>query len=168
MVKSFMFTVFIHSFNKINIKGAALILQGCKNKKGVIMKDYKPHHTGYIYLRVNIVKYALHRLAARMFIENPNNKPFVNHIDGNKLNNCVDNLEWVTVQENSQHNHNIGLINTYKRKIIQYDLEIKEIKEINKFNSIKESTNILGITSIKSVLYGYQKTAGGFIFKYAD
>jgi hypothetical protein len=54
-----------------------------KNKKGIIMKDYKPHHSGYIYLRVNIKKYALHRLIALTFIENPENKLFVNHIDGN-------------------------------------------------------------------------------------
>lgn len=136
-----------------------------KNRKGIIMKDYKPHHSGYIYLRVNIDKYALHRLVALMFIDNPHNKPAVNHIDGNKLNNCVDNLEWVTIQENNQHNHNVGLINTYKRKIIQYDLEMNEI---NKFNSIKEAMDTLGITSIKAVLYGYQKSAGGFIFGYDD
>lgn len=44
----------------------------------------------------------LHRLVAQTFIENPNNLPEVNHIDGNKLNSHVDNLEWVTHQENIQ------------------------------------------------------------------
>jgi hypothetical protein len=139
-----------------------------KNRKGVIMKDYKPHHTGYIYLRVNIDKYALHRLIAQMFIENPENKPFVNHIDGNKLNNTVNNLEWVTCAENNLHNHKTGLIKCYTRKIIQYDLEMNEL---NKFNSIVEASQTLkiGLSGIKAVLYNKQKTtAGSFIFKYLE
>ena len=58
-----------------------------KNSKGIIMKDYKPHHSGYIYVRVNIQKYALHRLIALIFLPNLENKPCVNHIYGNKINN---------------------------------------------------------------------------------
>ena len=138
-----------------------------KNKKGVIMKNYKPHHSGYIYLRVNIKKYALHRLVALAFIENTNNKPFVNHIDGNKTNNMVSNLEWVTCSENNLHNHKIGLTKGHKRKIIQYDLEMNKIKE---FNTIKEASIELKIcySSIKAVLYKKQNKAGNFIFKYLE
>ena len=87
-----------------------------KNYKGIIMENYKPHHSGYIYLRVNKDKYALHRLVASTFIENPKNKSMVNHIDGCKTNNAVTNLEWCTVQENNQHNHNAGLIKVFTRK----------------------------------------------------
>ncbi len=138
-----------------------------KNKKGIIMKDYKPHHSGYIYLRVNIQKYALHRLVAQTFIPNLENKPFVNHIDGNKTNNSVNNLEWVTCAENNLHNHKIGLIKCFKRKVSQHDLEMNKITH---FDSIKEAADSLKIssTSIKSVLYGKQKTGGGFIWKYLE
>ena len=138
-----------------------------KNKKGVIMNDYKPHHSGYIYVRVNIYKYALHRLVSQTFIPNLENKPFVNHIDGNKTNNSVINLEWVTSSENNIHSHKIGLTKGHKRKIIQYDLEMNEIKQ---FNTIKESSKELDIcySSIKAVLYKKQNKAGNFIFKYLD
>lgn len=138
-----------------------------KNKKGVIMKDYKPHHGGYIYLRVNIKKYALHRLIALTFIENPENKPIVNHIDGNKLNNQLDNLNWVTCSENNIHAHKIGLNKGNKREIIQYDLEMNQIQ---KFDTIKEASKKLSISlsCIKDVLKRKQNSTKGFIFKYLD
>ena len=137
------------------------------NKKGIIMKDYKPHHSGYIYLRVNIKKYALHRLVAQTFIPNLENKPFVNHIDGNKTNNSVKNLEWATCSENNLHNHKIGLTKGHTRQIIQYDLEMNEIKTFDKILDASKELNIC-YSSIKAVLYKKQKTAGGFIFKYLD
>ena len=138
-----------------------------KNKKGVIMCNYKPHHSGYIYLRVNIKKYALHRLVALAFIENLETKHFVNHIDGNKVNNSVNNLEWLTCSENNLHSHKMGLTNGHKRKIIQYDLEMNEIK---KFDTIKEASKSLNIcySSVKAVLYKKQNKAGNYIFKYLD
>lgn len=138
-----------------------------KNKKGIIMKNYKPHHSGYIYLRVNIQKYALHRLIAQTFIPNLNNKPFVNHIDGNKTNNSVKNLEWATCSENNLHNHKTGLTKGHTRKIIQYDLEMNELK---KFDTIKDASIELNISlsCIKDVLKEKQKSSKGFIFRYLD
>jgi hypothetical protein len=138
-----------------------------KNSKRIIMKDYKPHHSGYIYVRVNKKKFSLHRLVSLMFIPNPENKPFVNHIDGNKVNNCLDNLEWVTCAENNKHNYTNNIKKKYTRPIIQYDLEGNLI---NIFNSIKEAGDFLNIctSGIKAVLYNKQKTSKNFIFKYLD
>lgn len=138
-----------------------------KNKKNVIMNDYKPHHSGYIYVRVNTQKYALHRLVAQTFIPNLQKKPFVNHIDGNKTNNTVNNLEWCTCKENNLHNFKVGLNKGFTRRVAQYDLDMNEIKQ---FDRIIDASKELQICygSIKAVLYKKQKTAGGFIWKYLD
>jgi hypothetical protein len=138
-----------------------------KNAKGVIMTDYKPHHSGYIYVRVNIQKYALHRLVALAFLPNLENKPYVNHIDGKKINNSVNNLEWVTCSENNLHNYKVGLIKGSNRKIAQYDLEMNEIKKFNKIKDASLDLNI-SLSCIKDVLKEKQKSTKGFIFKYLD
>ena len=138
-----------------------------KNYKGIIMSDYKPHHSGYIFVRVDIHKYALHRIIASTFIDNlePEINNVVNHIDGNKINNSAANLEWTTIKGNNIHNHKSGFIKYYNRKIAQYDLAMNKIKE---FGSIVEAEKELQISTIKKVLYNHQNTAGGFIFKYLD
>lgn len=58
--------------------------------------------------------YLIHRLVAKAFIDNPRCLPFVNHIDGNKLNNNVNNLEWVDHRENSCHNKQLKNISSSK------------------------------------------------------
>ena len=58
---------------------------------------------GYVVITLNKIPNYLHRIIAECFIPNPENKRTVNHIDGNKLNNAIDNLEWMTHSENHLH-----------------------------------------------------------------
>jgi hypothetical protein len=138
-----------------------------KNSSGIIMDNYKVNDNGYIRVYIYNKTFALHRLIALAFIENNENKEQVNHIDGNKLNNSVVNLEWVTNQENQIHKFKIGLANNFTRKITQFDLEMNKIKD---FNSIAEASKELDIgkSSISKVLKEKQKSSKGFIFKYLD
>lgn len=136
-----------------------------KNHKGRITEGHN-HESGYLWVSISPKQYLLHRLVAKTFIPNPENKEQVNHIDGNKQNACVNNLEWTTNQENQLHKINSGLSNTIKA-IIQYDLDMNKIKE---YTSITEASIQLNInrTSIGKCCNNSQKTAGGFIFKFAE
>jgi hypothetical protein len=77
--------------------------------------NYKALKDGY--QRVNLVKDSkvhylrAHRLISEAFIPNPENKPHINHINGVRDDNRLENLEWVTHQENAQHAHDTGLCN---------------------------------------------------------
>ena len=84
-------------------------------KRNIPHKIMKPTKTEFGYLIVSLTKEKtkiqgrIHRLVAEAFLPNPENKRCVNHKDGNKENNCVENLEWVTYSENMQHAADSGL-----------------------------------------------------------
>ena len=131
------------------------------------MNNYKVNYNGYIRVVINNKTYTLHRLVALTFLSNPNNKPQINHIDGNKTNNNITNLEWVTNQENQIHKFKNGLGNNHTRNIGKYNLNdifIIEYKSI----TLAANKNNISKSSISGVLSGKRKTSGGFIWKYLD
>lgn len=149
----------------------------------------------YGYCKVTLQKdkykkmYSVHRLVAEAFIPNYNKLPQVNHIDSNKQNNHVANLEWCTAKHNMNEAVRTGLfdnckkiqkenavknnLNKYhilanevtKKKVAQYD---KQNNLLNTYESISEASRKTGIT-ITSISYsanGKRKTAGGFIWHF--
>ena len=110
--------------------------------------------------------YKIHRLVATAFIPNPNNLPQVNHIDGNKENNNVNNLEWCNQKKNMQHSYKIGLRRNIVKPINQYD---KNGNFIKKWDSIMQAERYLKIsnTNISACCLGKKKSAGGYIWKFA-
>ena len=93
-------------------------------------------------------QFYVHRLIAEYFIPNPDNLPQVNHIDGNKLNNSLDNLEWVTVQDNVIHAYKNGLINHISGKehfnYGKFGSESKKAKPVIATNVITNETKRYG------------------------
>ena len=94
-------------YRHYSVSSTGLIRNDKTNK---IMRTHD-NQSGYLRVAIGNEKHEIkvHRAVAEMFVPNPFNLPLVNHIDGNKHNNCVDNLEWVTPKENVNHAIRMGL-----------------------------------------------------------
>lgn len=127
------------------------------------------NHRGYLKVTLsknNIRKNKnIHKLVAIAFLSNPNNYNVVNHKDGNKHNNCVENLEWCTAKQNTAHAYNNNLMHPRGRAVLQYDKERNFIKE---YRSIAEACRQVN-TSPMNIIHCCQKvskTAKGFYWEY--
>lgn len=122
--------------------------------KDIIMND-SDNGGGYrkvgLHLDKKLKNRYIHRLVAQTFIPNPYNKEYVNHIDHDKSNNCLDNLEWVTAKENTKAGIEAGRINAVKRgKTMQLTNEDRE-------DIVRLTINGLGVNEIAGML-GFKRT----------
>jgi hypothetical protein len=143
---------------------------GSQNRNERIMKQCKCSKKGYLKLGLQLngkqKLFSVHRLVARAFIPNPNNKSQVNHLNG-KNDNSVGSLEWATQSENMKHAYATGLNRGFKKKIKQFTKEGLFIKE---FESISSASRFLKIPNqnISVCALGIKKSAGGFVWNYSN
>ena len=142
-------------------------VKSIKSKKLLKFLSLRGGYRSVYITKIN-KKIKVHRLVALAFIpNNDSNKKLVNHKDGNKLNNHVDNLEWTTSSENVKHAIDTGLIKITKRSIYQCDLEGNIIKT---HETIRGAGKDTGIDSggISKCCKGSRKTAGGFKWRFVN
>ena len=137
-------------------------------RRKIFLKPYTSHDN-YFSVSLNKNSYNVHRLIAIQFLPNPDNKPLVNHKDGNKFNNHVDNLEWATNSENVNHAIDTGL-NPINKPVNQYTLDGEYITT---YKSLTDACRVLKLTKngscvISQCCKGVYKSAHGFIWKFAD
>lgn len=148
--------------------------------KGKILTPFDNGGYDRVTFRINYKQKNLlvHRLVAKAFIPNPCNKEVVNHKDGNKKNNCVSNLEWVTKEENTVHAIALGLRpkgvickrkkgkeNKLVKRIGQYEKDGTLIKEWDCSFDVNEELGY-NINSLRNCCAGYAKTYKGFLWRY--
>lgn len=152
-------------------------VKAIKWHRGNKEKEIKPYTTYKGYLRLGLCKngkrkqFQIHRLVAQAFIPNPENKPYIDHINTDRTDNRVENLRWVTNKENcnnpiSKKHYSNGNKNKTNIPILQFD---KNMNFIKKWKSLADAETSLGIknrlSEYCSEKYG-RKTAGGFIWRY--
>ena len=112
--------------------------------------------------------FRVHRLVAKLFVKNkkPDKYTIVNHIDGNKLNNNSENLEWTTISGNNKHSVRNNLTGVTKRRISQYVAD--ELYE--NYDSLTDASKATGfhMSRIVEVCKGQREEYEGFVFKYSD
>lgn len=137
------------------IEGYSISSEGrIKNHHGRIGEPFGiPNDYTWICIKSNL--FITHRVVALTFIDNPLNKKFVNHIDGDKTNCRSSNLEWTTPSENSQHAVDTNLLNI-RKKIKQYDLEGNLIKEYESIREAQEYNDFVLISVKANVSHGFQ------------
>lgn len=134
-----------------------------KRRKERILTEFPKDRDGYCRCSVQRLdgtwtSQPVHRLVAKAFISNPENKEAVNHIDGNRSNNRVDNLEWVTARENVLHSFRYGsrkICKNIPRNTILTDYQISQIDTLRTIYTVNQISKLFNIEyqSLKNIIH---------------
>lgn len=134
-----------------------------KSRKERILTEFPKDRDGYCRCSVQKLdgtwtSQPVHRLVAKAFISNVENKQAVNHIDGNRTNNKVENLEWVTPKENVIHSFKFGVRKKCKqvpKKTILTDFQISQIDKLREFYTVNQIAKLFNIEyqSLKNIIH---------------
>lgn len=126
-----------------------MLTGGTSLKKGIILSPWlsKGYLRAGLSLKSKHKYFSVHKLVADAFVENKENKPHINHIDGDKLNNAALNLEWCTPAENVEHSINILERNRWNKWVFNTETGIM-------YFTIKEASNSLGRKNIGPAYLG--------------
>ncbi len=158
----------------------AIFISKTKIRRQNIRKNFGRYCMVSLQLNLKTIPFRVHRLVALAHIKNTENKPYINHIDGNPQNNQVENLEWCTAQENSLHLYRVlkqkpskgwtgikGKDNPNSVPILQYTKEGIFIKRWDAINQAAQSLNI-DDANIGVALRGVNRYCGGFKWEYEN
>lgn len=155
----------VRSLDHYDSNGVSMILY-----KGRIRKQ-KTIAGGYLAVMLKRKNYYVHRLVAEAFLPNPENKPQVNHLDEDKTNNHVSNLEWCTSKENMNHHDLPKRIGKRKRGKVINNKPIAQFTldgvEVARYDSALDAHRKTGIdfSAIRKVVKGVYRQTGGFVWR---
>ena len=153
------FDYYIYSDGRVYSNLTNKFLQPCNENGYLSVTLFKNGQSYQIYV---------HRLVCTMFIPNPENKPYVNHINGRKDDNRLENLEWVTAAENTRHAYKTGLAKpTVTRPVRCYDMQGNKLKDYNSLTEAARDTNSSD-EKICDCCRGYRESHNKYQWRYLD